>query len=549
MKKIAIYARVSTERQEKQETINSQIDALRDHAKRSDYAILSEYIDDGYSGELLDRPALDKLRDEAKHGIFDAVLVHSPDRLSRKYVNFCIVQEELKKSGVDVIFLNRPDSKDTPEENLLTGVQGLIAEYEKAKIIERTRRGRIHKAHNGIIFSGRAPYGYQYIPADKRTKEPARLEIVEAEAKTVKLIFHFLVVKRMSIRAIARELTRRGIRPHHGKQWRSSSLHRIVRNETYAGVTHYNKNMGVEARAPRAGSKYRRVKHTSHKLRPRDQWIPIPLAPELHIISRQTFDQAQQQITRNAALSPRNVKYQYLLQGLVKCGSCNSPFAGIPCHGKLYYRCRNRNRMFPLPRECGASSVRASKLEGAVWQSFCDFIKDPARIMEYVEKLQKRRARIAGDEAHRAADIDKELARVEAEENRLLDAYRENAMTIDQLKDQMLRLRTRKEEIAQRKQAIAAGPVDELTKKDVRAHINEYCERIERKLDSIKDDFEAKRFLLTSAMSAVTVTGKHIKMRGELPAPGPSHGNIASTSAGRCGRNIHIPFELEAVLR
>jgi site-specific DNA recombinase len=148
----AIYARVSTEGQEKQETINSQLADLRNYASQINMDIVEEYIDNGYSGELFDRPALDKLRDDAKNRLFSALLVHSPDRLSRKFIHGGIIQEELKKYGITVIFFNKPNSGDTPEDNLLNNIQAAIAEYEKAKILERTRRGKIHKARSGIIM-------------------------------------------------------------------------------------------------------------------------------------------------------------------------------------------------------------------------------------------------------------------------------------------------------------------------------------------------------------------------------------------------------------
>ena len=132
--RIAIYGRVSTEGQEKEQTIFSQIAALKEYAQNNNHVICGEYLDEGYSGEMLDRPALDRLRDDAKQKLFEAILVHSPDRLSRKFIYLGLLQEEFKKSGIAIIFLNRPDSKDTPEENLLSGV--LAALLQAAEGVE-----------------------------------------------------------------------------------------------------------------------------------------------------------------------------------------------------------------------------------------------------------------------------------------------------------------------------------------------------------------------------------------------------------------------------
>ena len=219
-----IYARVSTEKQEKQETIQSQLSDLRDYAKKSGNPIQEEHVDDGYSGELLDRPALDRLRDDARKGLFDTLLVHSPDRLSRAYVHGWLLRDELAKYGVKIIYLNRPDREDTPEENLLENVEGAVAEYEKAKILERTRRGKLRKARSNNVVGGKAPYGYSYVPGDKNNGEPGRYEIIKSEAKVVKLIFRLLVRERFSVRGIAKELSRRCIRPRHGKHWRTSTI-------------------------------------------------------------------------------------------------------------------------------------------------------------------------------------------------------------------------------------------------------------------------------------------------------------------------------------
>jgi len=108
---IAIYARVSTEKQEKQETIQSQLSALRDFAVNSRYSIVKEYIDEGYSGELLARPSLDNLRDDARNKCFEAVIIHSPDRLSRKFIYLGLIDEEFKKQNIRMIFLTGRTAK------------------------------------------------------------------------------------------------------------------------------------------------------------------------------------------------------------------------------------------------------------------------------------------------------------------------------------------------------------------------------------------------------------------------------------------------------
>jgi site-specific DNA recombinase len=161
---VALYARVSTDRQGEAQTVDSQVRALReriaqDRPSGAPGTSILEFIDEGYSGSSLVRPALERLRDLAAMGGIELVYVHSPDRLARKYAHQALVLEELGRVGVRVVFLNR-EIQQTPEDELLVQVQGVIAEYERAKIIERTRRGRRHAAQQGSVSAlVQAPYG------------------------------------------------------------------------------------------------------------------------------------------------------------------------------------------------------------------------------------------------------------------------------------------------------------------------------------------------------------------------------------------------------
>src|SRR2546426_8048433 len=185
----AMYARVSSDRQREQETIASQTAALQAYAAAQDYVVPPEWVfeDDGYSGTTLVRPGLEAVRDLAAEGQIAAVLVYSPDRLSRKYAYQVLLSEELSRCGVELIFLKSP-SGATPEDQLLVQFQGMIAEYERAQIAERCRRGKRHMAQQGgvNVLSG-APYGYRYVR--KSDTSAAFYEVVEAEAKVVRMVF------------------------------------------------------------------------------------------------------------------------------------------------------------------------------------------------------------------------------------------------------------------------------------------------------------------------------------------------------------------------
>src|SRR6201997_1317850 len=198
----AIYARVSSDRQKENHPIASQTAALKEYAQAHDYLTPAEWIfeDEGYSGASLVRPGLEALRDLAAQGQIEAALVYSPDRLSRKYAYQVLLGEELARCGVSIVFLKSPPG-ETPEDQLLVQFQGMIAEYERAQIAERSRRGKRHKAQQGVVnvLSG-APFGYRYVK--KSDNAEAYYEVIEAEAEIVRMIFESYTAQGQSINAI-----------------------------------------------------------------------------------------------------------------------------------------------------------------------------------------------------------------------------------------------------------------------------------------------------------------------------------------------------------
>jgi site-specific DNA recombinase len=206
VKTAAIYARVSSERQKEEQTVGSQTEALLDYARSEGYIVPREWIfeDEGYSGSNLVRPGLEHIRDLAAAGQLETILVHSPDRLSRKYAYQVLLLEEFSRHGVEVIFLKSVRG-NTPEEQLLLQFQGMIAEYERAQIMERSRRGKRHRAQCGSIsvLSG-APYGYRYVK--KTDSSCAYYEVIEQEDEIVKDIFRYYTQEGLSINAIGRRL-------------------------------------------------------------------------------------------------------------------------------------------------------------------------------------------------------------------------------------------------------------------------------------------------------------------------------------------------------
>ena len=242
MKAAALYARVSSEKQKEEQTIGSQTEALKEYAQANGYMVVPEWIfqDEGYSGAILKRPDLERLRDLAAEGQIETILVYSPDRLSRRYAYQVLLMEEFARHGVETVFIKSPQAS-TPEEQLLVQFHGMIAEYERAQIAERTRRGKKHRAKTGSVnvLSG-APYGYRYVK--KSETSAAYYEIVEEEAAIVREVYRWYTEEALSIGQIHRRLNTLGVETRRGKStWDRSTVWAILRNPAYQGTACFGK--------------------------------------------------------------------------------------------------------------------------------------------------------------------------------------------------------------------------------------------------------------------------------------------------------------------
>jgi site-specific DNA recombinase len=364
--RVAIYARVSSESQQARGTIGSQLEVLRARIQAEGHELVGEFCDDGYSGARLDRPGLDAVRDQAEAGGFEAVWCLSPDRLARAYVYQVLVLDELAQFGVRVLFADTPALDDDPQLRLLTQVQGVIAEYERCKIAERNRRGRLYRARAGEVVSWKAPYGYRRVPRD--ASGPARLEVFEPVAAMVRRIYDAYVNDGHSIRHIMRTLNTEQVPTPTGKtEWWHSTVCRILANEAYIGRVYFNQTESVPTK-PTAG----RRRSATQRQRPREEWIPIACPP---ILDEAIFEAAQRVSCDNSKWSPRNLRDEaWLLRGLVRCGVCDT---SVNCHkmgakaGKIhhYYWCRNHvSNGVPNQQRCPERSIRADALDAFVFE-------------------------------------------------------------------------------------------------------------------------------------------------------------------------------------
>ena len=473
----ALYARVSSDRQKEDKTIASQTRSLLEYAQTHDFTVPPEWVfeDEGFSGASLARPGLERLRDLVAEGQVQSVLVYGPDRLSRKYAYQVILLEEFSRQGVETVFLQGV-SAQTPGERLLVQFQGMIAEYERAQIAERSRRGKRYRAKAGTVnvLSG-APYGYRYVK--KMESSNACYVVVEAQAAVVQDVFTWYTEEGLSIGAIARRLNERSIPTRFGKSlWERSKVWAMLRNPAYVGRAAFGKTERAERK--RVTRPLRKkggfsARCCTKRDKPSDQWISVPVPA---LISEETFARAAEKLKENVKFAARNTREPTLLQGLVVCGQCGYALYRTSTRTTKrqakYYRCLGSDAYRHLIKPaCTCRPIRVEDLDDLVWTQVTQLLEKPELIHAEIER--RRQESLRRDPAEmRRQQLAQELQRVGHQIDKLLDAYQEGLLTLPQLRDRMPELR--------RKQATAT---QELESARWQALATEGAERLKHSLD------------------------------------------------------------------
>lgn len=315
LKTTAVFEPSHVGEQAQAQTIASHVAALQERSREDGGEVASErqFIDDGYSGSTLARPALERLRDAVAMGAIERLYIHSPDRLARRHAYQVRLIDEFQRAGVEVVFLNRPLGQN-PEDELLLQVQGMIAEYERAKILERRRRGKRHRAQAGAVnvLSG-APYGYRYLSRWDGGGE-ARYEIIPEQAQVVRRIFAWVGQERLSIGEVTRRLSAAAISTHRGKPvWDRTTVWGLLRNPAYCGRAAFGKTCVGNGRTPlrpRRGQPAQPRHPKSGRDTPPQDWIPIAVPA---IVSEELFAAVAEQLQENlrhARTQARGARYR-----------------------------------------------------------------------------------------------------------------------------------------------------------------------------------------------------------------------------------------------
>lgn len=440
MKLSAIYVRVSTDAQAEQGTsLDTQVDACYKKAKELSYDSenIVIYRDEGESGADIDRPALNSLRNDVEDGkINDAIFCFDPDRLSRKLNYQLILEEEFTIHDVKLLFVNSDNKRDTAEGKLLFHMQGAVAEYERAKIKERTIRGKLAKARKGQIMPMRtAPYGYVWTEGE--------LQFNESEVEGVKKVFD-LYLQGFSMKEIGLQLTSDGFEARYGS-WNASTIRNIINSETYIGRYWYNRRKHEKLQTKTKSGKNHAVKE---KKRPKSDHILIAVPS---IIDETTWQKAQAQKTKNTSYSKRNTKLEYLARGgylhCVDCGRVlqNTSYTnghGDKARGVGVYRCPNLNPRNFSTQKCLSSTIKAKQLDELIWNDLMQACSTPENYI-YVNDEQDNTINIKREQEH----FETQLQKLENEKSKILKLYKKDLLTEEDVEKDLSSIKKREQHI------------------------------------------------------------------------------------------------------
>jgi site-specific DNA recombinase len=507
-KSAALYARVSSEQQAETGTIESQISALIERIQADGHGTPSaelQFIDNGFSGAKLVRPGLERLRDAAFNGAIDCLYVHSPDRLARKYAYQIVLVDELRKAGVDVIFLNREIGK-TPEDDLLLQVQGMMAEYERAKIMERARRGKLQAARRGdISVLARAPYGYRYVTRHDGGGD-AQYEIIFEEARIVQQIFDWVGKERVTMGTVVQRLEDAGIKSKLGKpKWDRTTIWMMLKNPAYMGQAAFGKSKVVERKIRLRPARNASATRTYSKDPvPEDEWISIPVPA---IITPELFAAVQQQVADNRTKArARRHGAVHLLQGLISCKQCGYAYYGKPIRKQyVYYRCIGSDaHRFGGKRVCDNPQIRADMLDDAVWAQACQLLQNPERLQaEYKRRLKRKTV----DDP---AKLDAERKKIQSKIARIIDSYADGLVTKDEFEPRIKRAKQQLAKINEQTKRLTEENGDTEQLQLIIVRLDEFAAKIKDKLQQV--DWATKREIIRSLIQRIEMDEGKVKV-------------------------------------
>ena len=427
----ALYARVSSERQDVDLSVAAQLRALRDYAEKNGYLVAREYVDEAESGKIADRPQFRKMLDEAAkpEAPFKEILVWKFSRFTRKREHAVAFKSMLRKRGIRVVSITE-QAEDTATGRLLEAIIESVDEFYSENLAQEVSRGMREAASRGFWMTTYAPYGYRRVHVQDGPKKRPKLELDPPANAVARRIFD-MALQGKSTLDIAKTLNAEGIPTSNGKKWLKTTAHFILTNEAYAGTVVWGAN----------------AKDGQPPVRVEDAHPAIVSRQEFRRIAGMMQSRAPQKV------NPRRVSSPYLLSGLAKCETCGKAMTAAEAKsGKYtYYICHSllkRGR-----GTCKTPRLNAKKFENIIVDELRANILTESNIRDLVKIVDEEMDGVAREQRERLESIDGELEEVKNQLGRVWHFIaRSDSVDVAEASDLIVELRERKEKLE-----VAAG--------------------------------------------------------------------------------------------
>jgi site-specific DNA recombinase len=491
--KVALYARVSSEKQDVDLSISAQLKSLREYAARNGHEVTKEYVDESESGKTTARPAFREMISAARRSPkpFDLILGWKYSRFARSREDSIVFKTMLRKNGIRVVSISEP-AEDTPTGKLLEAMIESLDEFYSANLGEEVTRGMRESASRGFYISARAPFGYRKVKVNDGGKERPKLELELNQAHVVTRIFS-LVLEGKGLMEIAKQLNKEGVAGPKGKGWIKTTIHKILINEVYTGTLVWGRN-SVRDLSP---------------IRVDNAWPAI--------IDRDTFERVQSLLKDRAPvnLHPKRVASRYLLSGLARCGHCGKNLVGHDAKsGRFtYYVCGTLLKKGT--DSCPTHYLNSQQFENLVIDKIKEHVLTTDNLTRLVHMVNEEMDSLAIEYRQRLDNVINEIADVDRRLDRLYDALETGRIQLADLAPRIQQLRQRREQLqaarSQLEQELSARRV-ELADEETVAH----CVSDLRNLLSESSLAERKSFV-RSFVKEVKVTGDSVLLTYTIP--------------------------------
>jgi len=493
--KAALYARVSSEKQEVDLSISAQIKAMREYAEKNKYCVVKEFIDEAESGKTTDRPEFRNMIAQARRSVkpFDIILVWKYSRFARNREDSIVFKAMLRKAGVRVISITEP-FEDTPTGRLFEAMIESLDEFYSANLGEEVTRGMRESASRGFYVSSYAPYGYRKIKVPDGSRERPKLEIEPCQAQIVKRIFRE-VNEGGGLIEVVKALNREGIISPRGNSWGKTTIHKILTNEAYIGTLVWGRS-SVRNLPP---------------IRVEEAWPAI--------VDRDTFKHVQSLLKERAFVTthPKRVASNYLLSGLAKCGYCGKALVGQDAKGGRFHYYVCGTLLKKGAGSCSAPYISSQKFENLVIDRIKEHILTYDNLKELVSMVNEEMDAAASDYQERLKVVSVEITGVNQRLERLFDALETGSLRLADLAPRIKRLREHQEQLHMTKLELENLLSDKKVELADTETVKNYVVDLHNLLE--ESTLVERKSFIKSFVKEVRVTGTEALMTYTIPMP------------------------------